>query len=305
MGVYYTAEEVAKGHVAQPGSHYQLANMVLGVARSHPDIVAAALYGSTASVDPSMGPTIRSDVDWVVFYNEKNPLGAARAIREVKKEAIESGCYARLEEHFESDDTYGQPGQIDKQYLQHFARVIRHSPAMVVGDPLAFMDMTPMKRNELAFSVRQYLSAKAAKFALASTSLELDPKAAQRALELPVAITRKVKQVLKHFIAEDFETENKKGMHQTASVILQHPGIARLPGARDALENHFRLQQFDDNYSLLLEQTLRDGDIQRYQHEINRSRDEVFERAFMLSRAWQRVLDVPELVGEPGGVVVE
>ncbi len=305
MGVFYTHEEVSKGHVAQPGSHRQLAGMVLGVAHRHPDIVAAALYGSTASLDPRMGPTTRSDVDWVVIYNDKNPIGAFTAIREIKQQAEEVGCYARLEEHYESDNMYGQPGQIDKQYIQHFARVIQRSPAMVVGDPLAYMDTTPMTRGELLFSVRQFLSAKAGKFALASTSRELDPKVAQRALELPVAITRKVKQVLEPFIPEDFDTEDKRGMHLTAKAILLHPDIARLPGAHDALENHVKLQQFDYNYTLLLEQTLKDGDIQAYQRAIDRSRDEVFERAFMLSKAWQRVLDDPRLVGEPGSSVLE
>ena len=294
MGVVYSPEEVALGHVAKPGDHEALGRLLLSAAENSPVIRAGIVYGSSVYGIANR----RSDVDYLAIYDDDAALDAFTLIRGVKRAAMDRGIYAKAEEHWEPEEPLVKPGQVDKQYLAHFAAVTQRSPGWVIGNPISYIDQTPLEKNDLLFSVRQYLSAKTAKFTKTACDLSPDHHDIQRALELPVAIARKVMLVMQPHCGVMAPTENKGAMITVSNRILNSPCISRMFPTKQAVDSQARLLFFDREYSAALDRAMEvDGhyrSIGRYEKWLNRHTREILDQAFILSRSWQKILDSVE-----------
>ena len=311
MGVVYSPEEVSVGHIPRQGDHLRLARYLLSAIEESDALVAGAVYGSTATSSVNSAPDtalmtgaeIRRDVDFFVIFKDSSSRKGFQAIRDAKKRAVGAGCYAKAEEHTESDVVLLRPGQVDKQYIGHFERIARQYPSMIVGEPLDHLDLTPFSPTELLFSVRQYLAAKSGKFGVASLDLHPEPRVIQRCLEAPVAITRKVMQPLQMYLDQSIPTEDKAGIHAAAAVLI-NAASERLPEqAKNVRDSHRALTLYDQEYSELLEATMaatNARELRAYQAWLDGNGTPIAEEAFRLSRGWQRLFEDPELVGEAG-----
>lgn len=290
MGVVYTPEQVALGQYPQEGDHARLGEALLDVVQHSESILAGVVYGSTAVGIASR----RSDVDFLAVCEEGSFVQGLAVVRAVKQQELAGGNFARLEEHFESDRPFEKTGQVDVQYLQHFKRIIETAPAWAVGDPLAYIGEIEPSTEELGQSVREYVRSKAGKFGKVAASTEVDYSDLQRALELPVAITRKTRQVAEAYFGDDAVTEDKMSMARIGEEILTHPQIIRRPGASDALEKHSELIRLDRECTEQLEIAIARDEVDSYAAWLNKSYLRAIEGAVVLSRSWQRVLDTLE-----------
>ena len=309
MGVVYSVEEVGLGHVPQQGDHMHLARYLLDAIEESDPLVAGAVYGSTAASSVNnvsdtvtmTGAEIRRDVDFFVIFKDSSFKEGFQAIRDAKRRAVDAGCYAKAEEHTESDVLLLRPGQVDKQYIAHFERIARQYPSMIVGKPLDYLDLTPFNQSELLFSVRQYLAAKSGKFGVASLDLHPEPRVIQRCLEAPVAITRKVMQPLRAYLCRSTPTEDKAGIHAAAAVLIDAASDRQPEQAQIVQDSHRALTLYDQEYSELLEATIATAnarELRTYQAWLDGKGVPIAEEAFRLSRGWQRLFEDPELVGE-------
>jgi|GEM_PF-6422124 hypothetical protein len=308
MGVVYSPQEVSLGHIPQQGDHMRLARYLLGAIEESDSLLAGAVYGSTASsvgiVHDTVlmsGAEIRRDVDFFVIFKDSRFREGFQAIRDAKRRAVVAGCYARAEEHTESDVLLLRPGQVDKQYIGHFERIARQYPSMIVGEPLNYLDLAPFNPTELLFSVRQYLAAKSGKFGVASLDLSPEPRVIQRCLEAPVAITRKVMQPMQMYLGQSTPTEDKAGIHAAATVLINVASESQPEQAQIVRDSHEALKRYDKEYSELLEATVAATDareLRTYQAWLDGNGTPIAEEAFRLSRGWQRLFESPELVGE-------
>lgn len=291
MGVVYSPEEVAHGQVARPGDHAKLGQLLLSEAKNSDAIKAGIVYGSTVCGMSNM----RSDVDFFAIYGEGEALAAYEKVRAAKEYALQTGIYAKAEEHWEPEHPFVKPGQVDKQYLNHFSRVVRRSPGWAIGDPMSYIDQTPLNRDELLFSIRGYISAKTAKFTKASCDLNPDYHNMQRALELPVAIARKVLLVMDPHHDSPIATEKKQAVRQVIDAALTRADMVRLPGVKEILEEQKVLSNLDTAYSLTLSDAVSDWNSHRsnkgYEKWLIGHSREMLERAFLLSFSWQRLVD--------------
>jgi hypothetical protein len=291
MGVVYSPEEVALGHVAKPGDHQALGRLLLSAAAESRYIQAGIIYGS--SVFGTAG--IRSDVDYLAIYDNDDALKAFAALREAKQCAVQRGIYAVAEEHWEPETPFVKPGQVDKQYLAHFTSVARKFPSWLVNDPVSYIDQTPLSKGDLLFSTRQYVSAKTAKFTKTACDLSPDYHDIQRALELPVAIARKVMLVMRPYYDSMAETENKKAMATLSHAILTHSKIAQIEYSCQASHSQERLLYFDQEYSSVLKQAVYEVSLRKntngYEKWLGGHTREILDQAFLLSTSWQRILD--------------
>lgn len=290
MGVVYSPEEVALGHVAKLGDHQALGRLLLAASRENEYVRAGIVYGSTVFGTANR----RSDVDYLAVYEEGAALEAFAVVREVKQYAVQQGIYAKAEEHWEPETPFIQPGQVDKQYLAHFTSVAKKFPDWIVNDPVSYIDQTPLSRSDLLFSTRQYVSAKTAKFTKTACDLSPDYHDIQRALELPVAIVRKVMLVMRPYWAGVVETENKGAMTTLSRAILSNPEIAQLAYSRQASRSQEQLLYLDREYSSILEQAIHEVSLRKnssYEGWLHKHTREILDQAFLLSTSWQEVLD--------------
>lgn len=260
MGVVYSPEEVASGHIAKTGDHQRLGRRLLDVVTPDSPLLAAVIYGSTVS-----SPSIRSDVDVLYIYGDGRESEALAYIRDVKLKARQEGIYARVEEHFEPEIPLIKPGQTDPQYLAHFRRVIASQPTWAVNDPLDYLCSAEPSEDELLRDVIGFVSGKRAKFAAAATDEDMDYRVLQRALELPVAIARKVKQVMTARYGEDAPTEDKNHMRRIGSEVLVSFIEDGIGYAKLASESHLQLSELDKTYTSVLQESLQSKDVIRYE----------------------------------------
>ena len=310
MGVVYSYDEVCNAEVPKVNDHWNLASAVLTMARESDVFSAGATYGSTIQLldrtpGPMTGAEIRRDVDMILFFRVGKLGLALTQLRQVTEEMRSSGNYARIEAHLDSDVPFVKPGQVDKQYAQHFARVIERHPEVVVGEPLRYIDMTPFTPTELLFSVRQFLSGKSNKFKGATLKNGLDCSDIQRALEAPIAITRKVMQPLGKYLVDSVPTEDKKGIYEAADTLITAATeilpVSQKHVTRYVRMNHDRLAALDREYSDLLQRTVESGadkDRSAYKGWLEKNRIGIIVAAAQLSEGWQSILESSEFVAE-------
>ena len=287
MGVVYSPEEVASGHIARTGDHQRLGHYLLDAVKPRSPLLAGVVYGSTVTT-----PSIRSDVDVLFIYGDGRENEALSYIKDIKAQARNDGIYAKVEEHFEPEFPLIKPGQTDPQYLAHFRRVIASQSTWAVNNPLDYLCSTEPSEDELLRDVIGFVSGKRAKFAAAATDDEMDYRVLQRAFELPVAIARKVKQVMTARYGEDAPTEDKHHMRRIGSEVLASFIEDGVRYARLASELHLELSELDKAYTSVLQDSLRSKDVKGYDAYLRSSRTYTIETAFNLALYWQGVLEV-------------
>jgi len=285
MGVVYSPEEVAAGHVAKPGDQVALGKELIYLAQTQESIAAIQVYGSTALGSASL----RSDMDGLVIYNDGEMMMAIEAIKTMNQAAREAGNYAKAEIHLEPTTPWKRSTRLgNREYLAHFRQIYQQYPQWAVNNPARYLDTTPVTSEEYLFDAVNALEAKTEKFTKAYLQPEIDYSALQRALELPVAVARKVQHVTElHTLPKP--PEHKGSMRELGSAILQSLQ-GRYPSAKSALALHSNLQTFDAMYTEKLDEVVRTGGIEGYADYLHGNKGVILKTAIELSSIWQEIL---------------
>ncbi len=284
MGVVYSPEEIRNGHIPRVGDHAALGRSLLDIVGVNGSILAGVVYGSTAVDRASQ----RSDVDVLFIYRTGELLTSLNLAKTALNDARSNGNFAKDEIHMEPSITLGSASRSGvSDYISHFKRVCQNNTGWSVGDPLQYLDLTPVGQAEHQADVANFLAAKTEKFTKAAFASEPDYKAMQRALELPVSIARKI-QGLSSLSKGSLPSEDKQSMLSVGrSILLERR--SRSSNGVDAQTAQEKLVAFDQNYTWALSLAVR-GEID-YLGFIARNYQPVIETAITLSSAWQEIID--------------
>jgi hypothetical protein len=150
------------------------------------------VYGSIAKGTA----TLRSDLDVLITHvDDSHPVAMIKELREIFAD-VEDHTHVTVESNiWPSSSLTSGNHTIDAQFYDHLRTV---GLRWKIGDPLAGMKLGKEGYGEV---FRRYYLHKVRGFttALSDTSLELDYKKLQRALELPSALGRKALSTLHHY----------------------------------------------------------------------------------------------------------
>ena len=293
MGVVYSPVEVINGEIPNHGDHRELGKSLLEFVRNEPSLRAGILYGSTVYDKASL----RSDVDVLYVYEDDGLLSALTSYRSLVRNLGFAGNYARPEAHFEPTKPLLKDGQSDKQYIAHFKRVQAKFPEWTINNPLQYLDLTDSSKNELTRNTIGFVARKQAKFAKALVT-ERDPEdyqTYQRALECPIAIARKIVQLIEPNIEVICPAEDKKAVNSTIQTIFARLVDDGSYAANEADVLHHSLIDIDNQYTQVLTEVLDTGNVLKYITFLRNNRDEAISQALKLSVAWQKILETSDI----------
>jgi hypothetical protein len=307
MGKVYSVEAVAAGNIPEPGAHVEAGQFILDELFGGPNenffsddfritddfldpnsLVSGMVYGSTAQGKAN----IRSDVDVLINYSERDPATAFSAIRGVFAAARER-YKVPIESHILPDAVLLRKAQhgVDSLFASHLLEVAASpdDPSWTRNNPVQYLkaggleEPDPYRDRLIA---EAYVSEKRNNFTKVLGNLDrgMDVDALQRALELPSAIGRKVL-VASHEDGDIIPHISEKAA--TREAVLRKTEELAPEGFECAADSQRQLIAFEQEYSEMLDSVL-DGatTLEAYDAWLQHAYEPAVLAAHSVSSAW-------------------